>query len=326
MKKQLAVFISLLSISSSSFAMSYLSDKLPFIDNINEIDGDGYSIGKNIPSLASSYEDKVIDNNMIYYSIEQQRDIKEWLSNTLPNRFVLVNLSNYKMYLLTSISNSDQARNFFIEMETSIVTGSSYHKTPSKSMNIVSLKYNPTWTPTFNIMKRNAKKENGDWNWGWIESHNFDVYSHNTKEQLTWDEAKNMKLSEIFMVSPPSEDNALGKIKFETDSTQSIYFHDTNEKNYFEQASRARSSGCVRVNNPYDFAAKLAYRNRSYIENNISQGTTYWENVENTPVYFYYDIIEYNVDGNDVVKVTDDPYDYYENYLKTQKNDYIIEK
>lgn len=192
-------------------------------------------------------------------------------------------------------------------------------------MNIISLKYNPTWTPTLNIMKRNAKKDDGEWNWDWIDSHGFEVFSHKTGEKITWEEAGDMLLKEVFMVSPPSNDNALGRLKFETDSKQSIYFHDTNEKSFFEQNSRARSSGCVRVKDPYSFAAKLAYKSEEYIKSNINKGETYWEKIENTPVYFYYDIIEYKVDGEDIANITDDPYGYYNNYLKEQHENYVIE-
>lgn len=324
MKKHLATFISLLSISTSSFAMPFLDEKLPFLDNIHRIDGDGYSIGENIPYLAEAYENDVIDGNMIYYSIDQQRALREWLDKERPERFVLVDLSSYKMYLVLSLYDSIKAENLFVEMETPIVVGNRYHKTPSTSMNIISLKYNPTWTPTLNIMKRNAKKDDGEWNWGWIDSHGFEVFSHETGEKITWEEADDMLLKEIFMVSPPSNSNALGRLKFETDSKQSIYFHDTNDRSFFEQANRARSSGCVRVKNPYSFAAKLAYKSEEYIENNVNKGKTYWEKIENTPVYFYYDIIEYKVDGENIANITDDPYGYYNNYLKEQHEDYMI--
>lgn len=325
MKKHLATFISLISISTSSFAMPFLDDKLPFLDNIDRIDGDGYSIGKNISYLADAYDSDVIDGDMIYYSIEQQRELRNWLNENKPERFVLVDLSSYKMYLVLSLYDSVKAENLFVEMETPIVTGNSYHKTPSTAMNIISLKYNPTWTPTFNIMRRNARKDDGEWNWGWINSHEFEVFSHKTGEKLTWEEAEDMLLKDIFMVSPPSNNNALGRLKFETDSQQSIYFHDTNEKHFFNQAGRARSSGCVRVKDPYSFAAKLAYKSEEYIENNVNTGKTYWEKVDNIPVYFYYDIIEYKVDGEDVASITDDPYGYYNNYLKEQHEDYVIE-
>lgn len=325
MKKHLAAFISLLSISTSSFAVPFLDDNFPFLDNINRIEGEGYSIEDNIPSLAEAYDEDIVDSNMIYYSIDQQKALRKWLDDNRPERFVLVDLSNYKMYLVLSLYESAKAENLFIEMETPIVTGNRYHQTPTKSMNIVSLKYNPTWTPTLNIMKRNAKKENGEWNTDWIEAHGFEVFSHKTGEKLTWEEADEMPLKDIFMVSPPSNNNALGKLKFETDSKQSIYFHDTNEKHFFQQASRARSSGCIRVNDPYLLAAKLTYESREYIEDNVDTGKTYWEKIENTPVYFYYDILEYNADGEDIVKVTDDPYKYYEEYLKEHNDDYIME-
>lgn len=315
MKKKIVGIISLLSISTSAMSATFLDDKLPLVDNIKKIENNSYNIQENISYLDNAYKRGVISQDMIDYSLKQQKKFREWLSKEEPERFVLVDLSSYKIYLITSLYGSTKAKDSFIDIETPIVIGHRYHKTPSRSMNIISLKYNPTWTPTLNIMRRNARNDDGEWNWPWIKSHNFDVFAHKDGQQITWDEAKEMSLKDIFMVSPPGENNSLGKLKFETDSNQSIYFHDTNQKSYFKKESRARSSGCVRVQDPYTFAGKLLYKNKEYIEKNISTGKTFWEKVEKTPVYFYYDILEYKVNDQNMLKVTDDPYHYYRDYL-----------
>jgi murein L,D-transpeptidase YcbB/YkuD len=54
---------------------------------------------------------------------------------------------------------------------------------------------------------------------------------------------------------PPGDKNALGEIKFLFPNTHDIYMHDTPTRNLFEDDERAFSHGCVRVQNPRDFAS-----------------------------------------------------------------------
>jgi L,D-transpeptidase YcbB len=59
---------------------------------------------------------------------------------------------------------------------------------------------------------------------------------------------------------PPGASNALGKVKFMFPNPWSIYLHDTPDKHLFARENRAYSSGCVRLNDPFDFAYTLLSR------------------------------------------------------------------
>ncbi len=52
----------------------------------------------------------------------------------------------------------------------------------------------------------------------------------------------------------PSDDNALGKVKFMFPNEHSIYLHDTPHKEYFARDVRAYSNGCIRVEKPDQLA------------------------------------------------------------------------
>jgi len=52
----------------------------------------------------------------------------------------------------------------------------------------------------------------------------------------------------------PSDDNALGKVKFMFPNQHSIYLHDTPHKEYFARDVRAYSNGCIRVEKPDELA------------------------------------------------------------------------
>ncbi|MCB6177044.1 L,D-transpeptidase family protein [Rhodobacter sp. Har01] len=56
---------------------------------------------------------------------------------------------------------------------------------------------------------------------------------------------------------PPSDGNALGKVKFMFPNPYNIYLHDTPSKSLFDTDVRAYSHGCIRVADPFDLAHAL---------------------------------------------------------------------
>ncbi|MGL4236209.1 L,D-transpeptidase family protein [Tabrizicola sp.] len=56
---------------------------------------------------------------------------------------------------------------------------------------------------------------------------------------------------------PPSDGNALGKVKFMFPNPYNIYLHDTPSKSLFDNEVRAYSHGCIRVADPFDLAHEL---------------------------------------------------------------------
>lgn len=59
------------------------------------------------------------------------------------------------------------------------------------------------------------------------------------------------------MRQPPSSRNALGLVKFMFPNKYNIYLHDTPSKSLFNREVRAFSHGCVRLQDPFDFAEAL---------------------------------------------------------------------
>jgi murein L,D-transpeptidase YcbB/YkuD len=50
-----------------------------------------------------------------------------------------------------------------------------------------------------------------------------------------------------------------------------VYLHDTNSRSFFERANRSLSSGCVRVQDPFDLAAYLLNDNDKWSLEKILQ-------------------------------------------------------
>ncbi len=55
----------------------------------------------------------------------------------------------------------------------------------------------------------------------------------------------------------PSDDNALGLVKFMFPNQHAVYLHDTPSRDLFTRDGRAFSNGCVRLERPYDLAHAL---------------------------------------------------------------------
>ena len=56
---------------------------------------------------------------------------------------------------------------------------------------------------------------------------------------------------------PPSDGNALGKVKFMFPNANNIYLHDTPAKSLFDKEVRDFSHGCIRVADPFELAQLL---------------------------------------------------------------------
>lgn len=59
------------------------------------------------------------------------------------------------------------------------------------------------------------------------------------------------------MKQAPSDDNALGQVKFLFPNPWNIYLHDTPSKALFNEKIRAFSHGCIRIGKPFDLAYEL---------------------------------------------------------------------
>ena len=67
---------------------------------------------------------------------------------------------------------------------------------------------------------------------------------------------------------PPGHKNALGELKFLFPNAHNIYMHDTPNRELFDNEVRALSHGCVRVQNPREFAEILLGWDREKVDEN----------------------------------------------------------
>ena len=173
-------------------------------------------------------------------------------------------------------------------IESPVVVGRKDRPTPLGRIHIISLKFNPTWTPPPLVLKRDILPRLARGDRSWFEKHPLDAVSPSGEirpaEEIS---IEDYRVGWTF-VQRPGQDNALGLIKFETDSTENIYLHDTNDRRLFGIANRPQSSGCIRVDQWATLAAFLADTSEEDIRDKIAKRGTAWQKVRRTPVYIEY--------------------------------------
>jgi murein L,D-transpeptidase YcbB/YkuD len=95
------------------------------------------------------------------------------------------------------------------------------------------------------------------------------------------------------MRQPPSQSNALGLVKFMFPNKYNIYLHDTPSKNLFSREVRAYSHGCIRLNDPFDFAYALLARQeadpKAFFQAQLRTGRELRVNLEEpVPIHIIY--------------------------------------
>ena len=92
---------------------------------------------------------------------------------------------------------------------------------------------------------------------------------------------------------PPSNSNALGLVKFMFPNKYNIYLHDTPQKSLFDREKRDFSHGCIRLQQPFEFAYELLSRQESdpsgYFHSVLDTGRETYVNLkQHVPVHIIY--------------------------------------
>ncbi len=135
-----------------------------------------------------------------------------------------------------------------------VVVGRIDRPTPIFDNTIRYMVLNPTWTIPDNLIKRDlihVIREHPDY----LETHNIHVFQGNKEINVTQAMLDPYEHSQKHVpyrfVQFPGENNALGRVKFMFPNKYSVYLHDTNNKALLQQRYKIYSSGCMRVEKPF---------------------------------------------------------------------------
>lgn len=189
-----------------------------------------------------------VDRRLKQVIVAMERE--RWLGDARGQRHVLVNITDYHARIM---------ENGKVAFKTRSVVGANTHdrRTPEFSDVMEHMVINPTW----NVPRSIATKEYLP-----MLKKNPNAVRHlritdrrgqlvdRAETDFTQYTTGNFPFD---IKQPPSRGNALGLVKFMFPNRHNIYLHDTPQKALFAREARAFSHGCIRLNDPFDFAYEL---------------------------------------------------------------------
>ena len=218
---------------------------------------DGVVGANTINALNVPVEERV---DQIRVNLERSR----WVLQNLPSYFLVVNIAGFTVFL---VKNGEPV------WTSKVIVGKKYRKTPVFKAKMKYIDFNPTWTipPTIlrNDMLPSVKKDKG-----YLMEQRIRVLDQNGKEipqnTINWSKYSGRNFPYILR-QDPGPDNALGLVKFMFPNKHFVYLHDTPSKSLFEMDMRTFSSGCIRVENPFELAELLLNDNENWNRDSINK-------------------------------------------------------
>lgn len=170
-----------------------------------------------------------------------------WMPDALGDFHVFVNIPEFRLAI-----NKDGAEQY----TTRVVVGTVKNQTPVFSDMIRHVVVNPYW----NVPSSIARNEIGPRlasNPGYLASQNMELLYGGKVVNAAAVDWSTTSVNNFSIRQKPGAGNALGQVKFLFPNQHDVYLHDTPSKSLFARSFRAYSHGCVRVQNPMDFADAL---------------------------------------------------------------------
>jgi murein L,D-transpeptidase YcbB/YkuD len=172
-----------------------------------------------------------------------------WTLHEMKGDFVLVDVAGFYV----SYFRNDEP-----VWTSRVVVGKDQRETPIFRSKITYVVFNPTWTippgilvkDKLPVLRRNP---------GALKAMNIRVLDGSGREvnpySVNWNQYGPSRLPPYQFVQDPGPNNALGLVKIMFPNPYLVYLHDSPAKSLFEQDQRTFSSGCIRVQQPFELAA-----------------------------------------------------------------------
>lgn len=202
------------------------------------------------------------DRKRLIFNMERLR----WLPKQLGEKYVLVNQAGFQVQVMDHGQQVWQSR---------VIVGKPMTQTAVFNNNIQTVVFNPYWgVPASIIAKEYLAKLQRDPSY--LDKLGFEVTTLQGTQIASadvdwWSYTGKIPYN---VQQPPGGKNALGELKFLFPNAHNIYMHDTPNRELFDENVRAFSHGCVRVQNPRDYATVLLGWDRSKVDDLVESGQT----------------------------------------------------
>jgi murein L,D-transpeptidase YcbB/YkuD len=220
-----------------------VADAVKKFQKTSELAVNGVYDNATVRALNGPKKDRIID--LVRINMERWRWLPRELGEAkLGNAYVMLNIPDFTLKVM---QNGAQT------WTTRVVTGKpGKHATPMLTETMKFITVNPTWNVPPSIV--------------------YNEYLPALKQDPTVLQRMGLKLTQnrdgsVHIAQPPGAGNALGRIRFNFPNKFLVYQHDTPDKHLFAHDVRAYSHGCMRIQNPDQYAEallKIALPNDKY--------------------------------------------------------------
>jgi len=209
-----------------------LAEAVRKFQNSAELRTTGILDDKTVKALNSPKRDKQID--VVLANMERWRWLPRDLgASSVGDAYVILNIPDYSLKVM---QRGEQV------WTTRVVTGKPGKATPLLTETMKYITINPTWNVPPSII--------------------YNEYLPALQQDPTVLSRMGLRLEQnrdgsVHVSQPPGERNALGRIRFNFPNKFLVYQHDTPDKHLFARDERAFSHGCMRVQNPDQYASVL---------------------------------------------------------------------
>ncbi|MBL8595694.1 MAG: L,D-transpeptidase family protein [Devosia sp.] len=214
-----------------------------------------------------------------------------WEPNDYGDFQVTVNIPEFRLWIM----NKDE-----VHYTTRVVVGTPKNQTAVFNDEIEHIVVNPYWNVPSSIAT-NEIRPHLIANPGYLASQNMEMLSGGKVINASAIDWTQTNINKFHIRQKPGAGNALGRVKFLFPNQHDIYLHDTPSKSLFSRSFRAYSHGCVRVENPMDFADALLKLEPSLNAETLTAAfgdTERWFNLKTkVPVHISYFTLRVDADG-----------------------------
>jgi L,D-transpeptidase YcbB len=202
------------------------------------------------------------DRKRLIFNLERIR----WLPKEMGSKYVLVNQAGFEVQVIDNGRQVWQSR---------VIVGKPTTQTAVFNNQIQTVVFNPYWGVPASIVAKEylPKLQQNPY---YLDDIGFEVTTLDGRQvssaDVDWWSYSGK--SPYNVQQPPGQDNALGELKFLFPNAHNIYMHDTPNRELFANSVRDFSHGCVRVQNPRDYATVLLGWDRDKIDSMVESGET----------------------------------------------------
>ena len=218
-----------------------------------------------------------------------------WTLHEMKGEFVLVDVAGFYV----SYFRNDEPI-----WTSRVIVGKDGRETPVFRSTITYVVFNPTWTIPPGILVKD-KLPDLKRNPGALQRMNIRVLDGSGREvnpySVNWHQYGPNRLPPYQFRQDPGPNNALGLVKIMFPNPYLVYLHDSPAKSLFEQDQRMFSSGCIRVQKPFELAELVLNDpqwNQQTMQQLVATGETKTVNLKQpVPVLLLYWTAQPRADG-----------------------------